>query len=137
MTEFELDIITPERLFFAGQVTSVTVDGLEGKLSVLAGHVPMVAALQIGRVVIRQGSETLEAFATAGFLEVRPDKTLIFAQKCEWPEEIDESRARADEEEARIKLQGKQSLIEFKESRVMLVRALMRLKVKHRQGDDW
>ena len=127
---FKLEIITPERLFFSGQVESVTVDGQDGQLSVLAGHAPLIAALKVGQVVLGTAHGKVTCFSTAGFMEVRPDETLIFAQKCEWPEEIDEGRALADEEEARIMLQRQQSMLEYRESRIMLTRALMRLRVK-------
>jgi len=127
---FKLEIITPERLFFSGQVESVTVDGQDGQLSVLAGHAPLIAALKVGQVVLGTPHGKVTCFSTAGFMEVRPDETLIFAQKCEWPEEIDEGRALADEEEARIMLQRQQSMLEYRESRIMLTRALMRLRVK-------
>lgn len=132
MTEFKLEIITPERQFFSDLVEYVTVESTDGQLTVLAGHAPMVAIVSVGRIDIRVKGETKSAFTTTGFLEVRPDETLIFAQKCEWPEEIDVSRAQADEELALERMQKKQSVREYRESRIMLVRALARMQVKNK-----
>lgn len=132
MEEFKLEIITPERLFFSGNVEYITVEAQTGRMSVLKGHAPMVAAVKTGQIVIKERGKVKSAFSTAGFMEVRPDETLIFLQKCEWPEEIDENRAKADEEEAKRNLQHKQSMLEYKESKIMLARALTRLRVKNR-----
>lgn len=131
MKEFKVEIITPERQFFSGMAEFVTVDSPNGQMTILSGHAPMVAALSVGKIVLQLANGKKTAFTAGGFMEVRPDETLIFAQKCEWPEEIDENRALADEMEAKDRLLQKQSMMEYRESKIMLVRALMRLSVKH------
>jgi F-type H+-transporting ATPase subunit epsilon len=134
MAEFKLEIITPERVFFSGMAEYITVMSSEGMLSVLKGHVPMVATVCVGRILIKRGGEVLTAFTTNGFMEVRPDETLVFAQKCEWPAEIDVRRAHADEELASDRMQKKQSGRQYRENRIMLVRALARLQVVNSQA---
>jgi len=129
MPEFKLEIITPERVFFSGMAESITINSSEGSLSVLAGHAAMAATAAVGEIVIRTAEGARTAFTTGGFLEVRPDETIMFAQKCEWPEEIDQNRARADEELAQELLLKRQSNREYRESSIMLVRALARLRV--------
>ncbi|MEE3178621.1 MAG: ATP synthase F1 subunit epsilon, partial [Verrucomicrobiota bacterium] len=37
-----LDIVTPEKKFFSGQVENVYLPGTEGELGILPGHVPLV-----------------------------------------------------------------------------------------------
>ncbi|MDR1065819.1 MAG: F0F1 ATP synthase subunit epsilon, partial [Clostridiales bacterium] len=49
----ELLIETPEKKFFSGEVESVIVDTVDGKIGVLSGHAPTVAALATGRVRIK------------------------------------------------------------------------------------
>lgn len=136
MTAFKLEIITPERVFFNDMVEFVTVDSPNGQMTVMNGHAAMIAVINIGKIVIRRAGKDRFAFTTAGFMEVRPDETLIFAQKCEWPEEIDENRAKADKEESNDRLLQKLSMMEYKENRIMLVRALTRLKVKSQYHTD-
>ncbi len=131
MTDFKLDIITPERVFYSGLAQSLTVESGGGRLSVLAGHAPMVAAIDIGQIELNINGERRIAFCTAGFMEVGPGGAVLFAQKCEWPEEIDERRAHEDEQMAVEMLRKQQSNIEHRESRIMLLRALTRLKVKN------
>jgi F-type H+-transporting ATPase subunit epsilon len=78
---FNLDIITPERRFFGGRVEEVVIDSPGGKMGVLAGHVPMVAAVSIGEIDIKdEGGSWLKCFTAEGFMEVRPGGVVIMAQ---------------------------------------------------------
>ncbi len=130
MAQFRLEIITPEREFFNGMVDSLIVETPDGKRGILAGHTPMVAAIAVGIVNIKQGGEWLPCFASEGFVEVRPDKVFINAQAMEWPNEIDEHRAEEAQHKAEERLRQEQSLREHNASRASLIRAMARLRVK-------
>ncbi|WP_411029074.1 F0F1 ATP synthase subunit epsilon [Spongiimicrobium sp. 3-5] len=47
-----LEIVSPEATLFAGEVTSVTVPGVDGEFQMLANHAPIVSLLQVGDVKI-------------------------------------------------------------------------------------
>ena len=61
---FELSIMTPERQFFSGQVEALTVTGIDGQMTVLAGHAPMVVSLDIGEISIKQDGTWRQAVNT-------------------------------------------------------------------------
>lgn len=126
---FKLEVITPIRQFLQADVEAVTVLCLDGDLTVLANHAPMVAALSIGVLKIKENGIWRSAFQSEGFIVVRPDETLIFAQTCEWPEEIDLARAEEAMNRAMDKLRHKQSINEHKHTGISLTRALTRLKI--------
>lgn len=130
MSEFMLEILTPEKEFFSGKAESVTCTLADGEMTVLRGHHPMLAALEIGKIKLRTGGKQKTAFSAEGFIEVRPDEVLIFTQLCEWPEDIDENRAEQERQRAEEELRQKQSLIEYKQTKLMLSRAMARLQVK-------
>ena len=132
MNTFRLEILTPERRFLDADVELVGVQACDGRLTVLAGHAPMVAPLDAGTLHLRLDGEDREAFHSLGFLEVRPDKVLMFTQACEWPEEIDEKRARVALEKATEELRQKQSILEHRHSELSLIRAMARLRLKQR-----
>ena len=48
----QLEIITPEIKVFSGEVDAVQFPGLDGSFQVLAGHAPIIAALQKGKVKV-------------------------------------------------------------------------------------
>ena len=57
MTSFALEILTPARRVFAGESESIVLPGSEGSFGVLAGHVPLLARLAAGRIMVRQGAQ--------------------------------------------------------------------------------
>lgn len=128
---FTLEIITPEQQFFKGEVEAVIFSTTNGKMEVMAHHIPMVAALEVGVLRIRQDGEMREAFCSEGFLEVRPDETLLFVQACEWPEEIDINRA----EEARRRIEERLAQERSAHDRASLARALARLQLGQRRNN--
>lgn len=54
-----LEIVSPEATLFAGEVTSVTVPGINGEFQMLQNHAPIVSLLQEGEVKV-QGDITIE-----------------------------------------------------------------------------
>ena len=130
-TPFTLEIITPERQFFKGEVESVSFPTTNGRIEIMAHHIPMVAALEVGVLRIRTGEEVREAFSSEGFLEVRPDETLLFVQACEWPEEIDLRRAK----EAKRRVEERLARERSAHDRASLARALARLQLGQRRNN--
>jgi F-type H+-transporting ATPase subunit epsilon len=49
-TKMKLEIITPEASIFSGEVTSVTLPGLDGMFQVLNNHAPIISSLRAGEV---------------------------------------------------------------------------------------
>lgn len=129
MKKFHFEIMTPERQFFKEDVQAITVECVDGQLTVLAGHQPMVAALAIGEVRILSDEGWRDAFNSEGFLEVRPDRVLMFSQACEWPEEIDVNRAKEALERAQERLKEQESIYEYRHTQISIARAMMRLRL--------
>lgn len=127
---FRLMVLTPEREFYNDEAYSVTVNSIAGQIGVLADHIPMVTALSVGELSIRTGNEVKTAFHSEGFMEVRADGVIILCQACEWPEEIDAERAHQAEERARERLSHPESELASSRSKVALMRAITRQKVK-------
>jgi len=131
---YKLEIITPEKIFFEGMVESVIVPSEDGLMSVWKNHEPIVVAISVGSIKINRGGEWSECSTSEGFMEVRPDETLIFAQAVEWPEEIDVKRAQEAAERAKEELRQKQSVTEHRQSQIALARAMVRMRVGRRKG---
>lgn len=129
---FRLMVLTPEREFFNGDAVYVGVNTISGSMGVLAEHIPMVSALDVGTLVIRaDGENERTAFHSEGFIEVRADGVYVLCQACEWPEEIDEKRALEAERRAEERLaRSAEDTRAFKRNRVALMRALTRRRVK-------
>ena len=128
--KYTLEIITPERIFYRGEVQSVIVPTTDGYMSVQKMHEPMVAALQIGEMKLQmEDGEWQSCITSSGFVEVRPDETIIFSQTVEWPDEIDLRRAQEAKERAQERMRQKKSYQEYMQNQISLARAMVRLRV--------
>lgn len=128
---FELEIVTPERKFFAGPVEMVILKTPQGEMGILKDHMPMVIVVAIGPIKIKKDGEWLEAVLTEGFMEIKQDKTVILTDTAEWPSEIDHNRAKAAKERAEERIHRQLSRQEYLQSQAALARALARLKVSN------
>ncbi|MDP4094484.1 MAG: F0F1 ATP synthase subunit epsilon [Bacillota bacterium] len=128
-SNFNLEIVTPERKFFAEEVEEIVLRTPDGEMGILKGHVPMVVAVDIGPIRIKKNGEWKEAVLTEGFMEIKQDKTIILTDTAEWPDEIDINRAKAAKQRAEERLQRQESQAEYVRSKAALARALARLKV--------
>lgn len=133
MIDFE--ITTPERVAFRAKAKQVTIPTTEGEITVLPGHVPLVAPIKAGelRVVAEDGKETLMA-VSGGFVTVHPgDRLVVLADSAERAEELDlkaieAAFARAEE----LMKEHEDDTERFAELQAVMARESARLKVAHR-----
>jgi F-type H+-transporting ATPase subunit epsilon len=73
----KLEIITPEQIFFSGQVTSVSLPGTRGLFSVWENHAPLISSLVKGKIsFITDGKET-ELSVDGGFAEISNNVVIV------------------------------------------------------------
>lgn len=132
-SEFLVEIITPERSFFCDSVLSIIFPTNDGQISVQKGHESEVFTVIPGEAKINTGKKWLMCSVAEGFLEVRPDETIMFTQAAEWPEEIDVKRAERARERAEERLRQKKSEEEYRRSKIALARAMTRLSLTKRK----
>lgn len=130
---FQLQIISPNRIFYDGQVDMVEMNTGEGEIGVYARHLPITTTLEPGIVRIHEEGGIREAAVHAGFVVILQDKVTLMAEVAEWPEEIDVNRA----EEARIRaerrLNAKEPSLDVARAEMALRRSLTRIELsKHR-----
>lgn len=127
--KFRVEIVTPYRTFFEGDVEMIILRVPTGEMGVMKGHIPMVVAVTIGPIRILQEGQWKYAVLTGGFMKIERDRTVIVTDTAEWPEEIDVNRALAAKARAEERLRRKMSRMEMVRSQTALARALARLKV--------
>ncbi len=71
-----LEIVSPEATLFSGEVTSVTVPGVNGEFQMLENHAPIISLLQEG-IVKFDGNITLEEEYEAKFSKDSNGKTTL------------------------------------------------------------
>lgn len=131
---FKLEVLTPERQFYCGEAQSLTIITSDGSFTFLADHVPAVMTIAVGSMVVKTPDETIEAFTSEGFLEIRREGIIVYVQACERPEEIDKLRANEAQKRAEERLRQKQSMKEYGQTKMALARAMARLRVSKKHG---
>lgn len=128
---YKLSAVTPEKVVFEQDVTSIVAPGVEGYLGVLTNHAPLITPLTSGRLEIRDTSgRHTEYFISGGFLEVSKNIATILADAIELPGEIDLERAKAAEKRARERLEHRTDpQIDEARAETALKRALWRQKM--------
>lgn len=76
-----LEIITPDKKVFAGEVEAVQFPGSAGSFQVLQNHVPIISALDKGRIVIRTTAQQEQVVVVdGGVVEVLNNKIIVLAE---------------------------------------------------------
>ena len=89
MATFHFELVSPERLVFAGEVSQVDVPGEEGDFGVLAGHAPYIATLKPGVLTIYGDGGPQRIVVQGGFAEVGPTGLTVLAEQAVPAAEID------------------------------------------------
>lgn len=126
-----LKIITPTKNFYEGNATMVEFTTTEGNVGIYPEHIPMTAIIAPGTLRIHEEGNIHTAALMSGFVEILKDKITIMAEVCEWPDEIDENRAKQAKERAERRIRENQANTDFVRAELALKRALVRLDIKN------
>lgn len=126
---FRLKVITPERVFYEGDVNMVEFNTTEGEIGIYKGHVPMTVIVSPGILTISENDRARNAALHAGFAEILQDRITILAEIIEWPEEIDRQRAQAAKERAEERIRVKAEETDMLRAEAALRRAIARINV--------
>lgn len=123
MKKILVEIITPHKIGYKGEVNSITVPGTKGNFQILYNHAPIISSLEIGEIIIEADGNEKEYFATSGgTIEVVDNKVIVLAETFERTRDIDVKRAEEAKRRAEEKLKHK------REEKIDEIRAELALK---------
>ena len=125
----KLQVVTPDKEFFNGDVTMVELNTADGEMGIYPQHIPLTVAVEPGVLRIHESSEVRKAALLSGFIQVLPEKMTILAEACEWPEEIDGARANEARIRAERRLTEHSPETDLARAEAALQRALVRLSL--------
>lgn len=126
---FQLQIVSPNRIFYVGEASMVEMNTADGEMGVYAKHIPLTTVLAPGIVVIHEEAEVKFAAIHSGFAVIMPDKVTLMAEVAEWPDEIDIDRAEEAKTRAEKRLREADASTDIARAELSLRRALIRLEV--------
>jgi F-type H+-transporting ATPase subunit epsilon len=95
-------IVTPEKTVYEDSIDQLTLPTMEGEITVLPNHIPIISVLAPGELVAKKDGEEVAMAVSGGMVEVRKNEITVLADTAERAEEIDLARA----EEARQKAEN-------------------------------
>ena len=128
MNSFILNITDCSGEFYQGSCESMVLPVKDGVYGVQAGHSPVLVAIHMGMLKFTVDGETREILVGDGIAEVTPTFVLLLVDSAERPEDIDKNRAEAARIRAEERLQHKQSMHEYYQTKIALDRAMQRLQ---------
>ncbi len=77
-----LQIVSPQKVFYSGEVNLVTLPGMLGEFTVLENHAPLITALNKGKIVYRLQSAEHTLKIEGGFAEVNNNKVIVCVENA-------------------------------------------------------
>ena len=75
-----LDILTPEKLLFEGEIKSVKLPGTTGEFEILNNHAPIISTLSKGEICVTNTNNDKEKFnINGGVIEMQNNKIIVLA----------------------------------------------------------
>ncbi len=134
MKNVQVEVITPSKAVYKGEVSSVTIPGTAGGFQILYNHAPLMSTFEVGTVKLSESDSSTVVFATGGgTVEVLNNKVLILAESFEKPEDIDEKRAEQARDRALERLKNRNNPdVDESRAELALKRAINRINVSQR-----
>lgn len=122
-------IITPTGLYKECEAEALHVKTVEGELTLLSHHMPMVAMLATSRLQLRVQGDYQDYAIAGGLLHLHDDDIKILTDSIEGREEIDIERAKRAKERAEKRLQKLDQKTDVKRAEVALAKAINRIQI--------
>lgn len=85
MNTFRLQMLRPDKQFYEGEVSALSVSEPTGKISVLPGHMPLFINITTDMASLTEADGTVKTFATGeGMLSVYKDRVVLQSDFLAW-----------------------------------------------------
>lgn len=131
-----LEIITPVKVILKEEVDEITINTVNGEISILPNHIDLVTKILPGQMIIKRDNKTDLFAITGGFLEVTKNNVNILADHAIHASEIEISKVEEAKQRAEKAMKDKTSDKEYQEIQTELRRHVLELKVarKHKSS---
>jgi F-type H+-transporting ATPase subunit epsilon len=128
----KLRIVTPESTLYEEDVDMVTLQGVEGQMGVLPGHIRMMTQMVPGELIVHRNGRDEFLAVGEGLVEISSHAVDIVTDMAITAENIDAAKAEEARQRAAARLKERISSEEVATVNASLVRSLAQLKVKRR-----
>ena len=77
----QIDILTPEKKLFSGEIQSVKLPGTNGEFEILSNHAPIISTLSAGKIHLIQNDQSKQSFEiNGGVIELQKNNIIVLAE---------------------------------------------------------
>ena len=135
MPQLHLKVVTPERVMFDEDITSVSLPTPDGQITVLPNHIPLVTMITPGELIVRAEKAQKISLVYGGFVYIEADGLItIMADSAEHLEELNEKEIEDAKRRAEDLKKKAVTIEEQVSAEAALARSIAQLKTlrKHR-----
>lgn len=125
--DIKLEVLTPEKKVIDQEVSSVYLEGSQGRLGILPGHTALIAQLKFGEMEMFGASGKQTLLCGQGVVEVADGRVTVLVRSAESSKDIDVERAKAAASRARSRRDSNDKDVDMVRAEAALYRALQRL----------
>ena len=137
MNLINFQLVTPEKTVLQKELASLSCPTALGQITILPGHIPLVATLTPGELHVKTENDDSFIFVAGGFVEVRPNnQVVVLADAAEHHFEIDQKQAEAAKAKAEKAMKDRSTMSEQEYAKVAaaLKQSLARLHIARRHA---
>lgn len=128
-----LEIVTPVGTVYSEDVEMVTLPSIAGQMGILPRHVPLIAQMVPGEMIVRKDGRDVFVATGEGLIEVTGNRVAILTDLAVPADRIDEAKAEEARQRAEARLREKLSDEELAAVNASLTRSLVQLRIKRRR----
>jgi F-type H+-transporting ATPase subunit epsilon len=128
-----LEIVTPAGTVYSEDVEMVTLPSIAGQMGILPRHVPLIAQMVPGEMIVRKDGRDVFVATGEGLIEVTGNRVAVLTDLAIQADRIDEAKAEEARQRAEARLREKLSDEELAAVNASLTRSLVQLRIKRRR----
>ncbi len=132
-TNFNLKIIAPDGVKYEEEATEISLPTPDGYITILPNHMPLIALLKPGEIIIKNGSKIHELATEGGIVEISNNLVKILADTAEEVNNLNELRIIEAKKAAEERLKNAKDDVEFADAAAHLEKQLAKLSILNKR----
>ena len=131
--KIHLKVITHEKIVYENDIDELYTTAKDGRLGILANHIPVICALGIGVTKAVVGTDSQCIATMGGILQFSDNQATILSDCAELDCDIDITRARQAKERAEARLKAHDEEVDIVRAQLALARAIARIEARDKR----
>lgn len=89
---YKFELVSPEKLLVSEDIDSVVVPGVDGEMTIMANHAPLMTSIRPGVVTVNGATGKTDRYVIfGGFADVMPESCTVLAEASVHVDNIDKA----------------------------------------------